>query len=276
MSVTTNPLAHSSDPYGEPLTITSVSTTPRATLNINGGATITYSPIATYTGPDSFTYTIADVHGGMATATVSVTVNPPLPTAVPDSVVTFQNASVWLDPTANDTDPNGAVLNVTSLGATAHGGAAVINNGQKVTYTPPSNYTGPDSFSYTVSDPFGSASSTISVTVKPGSNHPPVANADSILINKTIAPGQSYQPSKAFDPRSNDTDADSDVLTITAVTNGARGTVQNNGTSVAYLYNTTVSNALMDTDTFTYTIDDGHGATSTATVTVHINVQTTQ
>jgi CSLREA domain-containing protein len=64
----------------------------------------------------------------------------------------------------------------------------------------------------------------------------------------------------------NDTDPDSDALTITAVTQGANGTVGNNGTSVTY----TAAANFVGTDTFTYTIDDGHGHTDTATVTVTV------
>ncbi len=64
----------------------------------------------------------------------------------------------------------------------------------------------------------------------------------------------------------NDSDANSDPLTITSVTQGVHGSVTNNGTSVSY----TPAHDFFGTDTFTYTIDDGHSATDTATV--HVTV----
>jgi len=58
------------------------------------------------------------------------------------------------------------------------------------------------------------------------------------------------------------------TLTVTAVTQGSKGTVVNNGNgTVTYTAN---SNAL-GTDSFVYTISDGLGDTATATVTVSIN-----
>ena len=64
----------------------------------------------------------------------------------------------------------------------------------------------------------------------------------------------------------NDTDANGDTLTITAVTQGAHGSVANNGTSASYTPNANYFGA----DSFTYTIDDGNGGTDTATVSVTV------
>ena len=66
----------------------------------------------------------------------------------------------------------------------------------------------------------------------------------------------------------NDSDPDSDTLTITGVTNGALGTVAitGGGTNVTYTPNANANGS----DAFTYTISDGHGGTDTASVAVTI------
>lgn len=69
-----------------------------------------------------------------------------------------------------------------------------------------------------------------------------------------------------LDVLANDTDADGDTLIITAVTQGANGSVTNNGTSVSY----TPNPGFIGNDAFTYTIDDTNGGTDTATVNVTV------
>ncbi len=68
-----------------------------------------------------------------------------------------------------------------------------------------------------------------------------------------------------FSVLANDSDPDGDTLTITAVTNGLRGTVSTNGTTVTY----TPGPGYHGNDTFTYTINDGFGMSDTATVTIY-------
>lgn len=68
------------------------------------------------------------------------------------------------------------------------------------------------------------------------------------------------------DVLANDTDGNGDTLTVTGITQGAHGSVANNGTSVSY----TPDPNFFGSDSFTYTIDDGHGETDTATV--HVTV----
>ena len=69
----------------------------------------------------------------------------------------------------------------------------------------------------------------------------------------------------------NDTDADGDALTITSVTQGAHGSVVNNGANVTY----TPAPNFNGSDSFTYTIDDGHGGSATGQVTVTVQPPTT-
>jgi hypothetical protein len=78
-------LANDTDPDGDVLTITGVSTG----ANSNGTAsfnaqtnTVTFTPTSGYTGPASFTYAISDGRGGTASATANLNVNPASATIV--------------------------------------------------------------------------------------------------------------------------------------------------------------------------------------------------
>ncbi|MBY0514738.1 MAG: cadherin-like domain-containing protein, partial [Gemmataceae bacterium] len=86
---------------GGALTISGVTPAARGSVAVTGGGTgLTYTPAARYAGADSFTYTVRDVNGSTATATVQVTVSP-VATAydlvavgsVSDSRVTVYNAT---------------------------------------------------------------------------------------------------------------------------------------------------------------------------------------
>jgi hypothetical protein len=70
-----NVLANDTEPDGDTLNINSVTQGSNGTVSVNPDKTIHYSPALNFFGSDSFTYTIDDGHGGMATATVNVTVN---------------------------------------------------------------------------------------------------------------------------------------------------------------------------------------------------------
>src|SRR5262249_15371239 len=65
-----------SDPDGEPLTITSASGGVNGTASFSAQTnTATFTPNTGYTGPASFTYAISDGRGGIASASISLTVN---------------------------------------------------------------------------------------------------------------------------------------------------------------------------------------------------------
>jgi hypothetical protein len=104
----------------------------------------------------------------------------------------------------------------------------------------------------------GTATAQVSVTVIPGQNQPPVANADSA----STASGTAV----TIDVLANDTDANGDPLSVIGVTNGVRGTVANNGVNVTYTPNAGTSG----TDVFSYTVADGRGGTASGSVTVNV------
>ncbi len=72
---TINVLSNDTDAGNDTLTITAVSTSTDSTISISpGGGTLTYTPNTSYTGLDSFTYTISDGNGGTKTGTVNIEV----------------------------------------------------------------------------------------------------------------------------------------------------------------------------------------------------------
>jgi subtilisin family serine protease/methionine-rich copper-binding protein CopC len=75
-AVTVNVLANDADPDGDTLTVDSATQGAHGAVVINPDGTITYTPVADYFGPDSFTYTVRDGSGETDTATVSIDVKP--------------------------------------------------------------------------------------------------------------------------------------------------------------------------------------------------------
>jgi uncharacterized repeat protein (TIGR01451 family) len=250
-------LGNDTDPdAGDTLHTTAVSIPAHGTTTIEADGRVRYTPTMNYAGPDSFTYTVTDDHGGSRTATVTVTVANVAPTATDDNAATGEDADVTVPVLANDSDPNtGQTLAVTAV--TQGGDGTVTFTPTGVTYNPDAGFAGVDTFAYTVSDGNGGTdTATVTVTV----NGPPVASDDLVSTgyDVTTAP---------IDVRSNDSDPNAGQnLTITAVTQGGDGTVTFTPTGVTYNPNAGFSGA----DTFTYTVSDGNGGTDTATVTVTV------
>ncbi len=67
--------------------------------------------------------------------------------------------------TANDTDANGINVATVVLSGTTRGGTVVNNGNGTVSYTPPRNWRGTDTFTYTVNDTLGAISNTATVRV---------------------------------------------------------------------------------------------------------------
>ena len=255
-------LANDSDPDGDALTVTSVTSGSGGTTTLSAdGTTITFVPTPNTFGAASFTYAVSD--GTLTTpglVTVDVTHVNQAPVAVADTLTTLENVPGVIDVAANDSDVDGDTLSVIANTAPANG--TVVFAGTVATYTPTPNFNGSDAFSYTISDGNGgTASANVAITVT-HVNQAPVANAD-LLVTLENAPG-------SVDVLANDTDVDGDTLTITAVTQGASGAVTFAGPSVTY----TPALDFHGTDSFTYTVSDGNGGIATGTVGVtvtHVN-----
>ena len=88
--------------------------------------------------------------------------NPPV--AVDDSATTDQDTPVAVTVLANDSDPDGDALNITSFNGVDNG--TVVDNANVLTFTPNAGFTGVEAFTYTISDGNGGTdTATVTVTV---------------------------------------------------------------------------------------------------------------
>ena len=255
-AVTIAVLGNDSDPDEDTLTISSVTNPPNGSVTNHGGA-LTYTPDAGFAGTDVFDYTVSDGNGGSDTARVSVHVNKP-PVANDDSVSTNEDHAATFEVLANDSDADGDALRVASITQPIHGTASINSDGS-IAYTPHPNYSGRDSFNYTVSDGTDSDSASVIVTVV-NANDPPSAVNDSASTSKNAA--------VIIAVLANDSDADGDALRIDSISRPANGTaaIRADGT-IRYR----PKGGFTGNDSFTYTISDGRGGVSTATVTVAVS-----
>lgn len=250
-------LANDTDPDGDDLVLVSVSDAGGGVAVIESNK-IRYTPNADFFGTETLTYTLEDGNGASNTATLKITVNEinSVPTAQTDTVEVDEEGTVLINVLQNDTDENGDALTLVSV-TTPENGVTVIENNQ-VRYTPDYNFSGADTFTYTLSDGRGgTASGTVNVSVKP-TNDDPVARTDSASTPEDTA--------VLIDVLSNDTDIDGDTLTILSAGSVLHGTVAIEENKLRYTPNAN----FVGSDTISYTVSDGKGGTDTQTAQVNV------
>ncbi|WP_254127280.1 SdrD B-like domain-containing protein [Aquihabitans sp. G128] len=151
---------------GTGLTVAKVSSPAKGTLALDPDGGFSYTPTGDFVGDVTFTYRATATGGLTDVATVTLhVVGPDAPTAADDTGTTpFETALVVGAPgvLANDT---GAGRKVTANSQPGHGSATVAADGS-YTYTPVDGFSGADSFTYTLTDPFGrTKTATVRITV---------------------------------------------------------------------------------------------------------------
>ncbi len=254
-----NVLGNDSDVDGDALSIVSFTQPANGSVVQNPDGTFSYTPSGNFFGVDSFTYTITD--GEIQdTATVNVTINAAndAPDTVEDNITVEEDAFITFDVLANDSDVDGDTITVESFTLPTEG-TLVQNPDGTFTYTPAPDFNGSDSFTYTVTDGTVSRTENVNITVDP-ENDEPITLSDS---------GSTQEDnSLVIDVLANDSDPDGDALTVSAVTDGANGTVAiNPDGTVTYTPNADFHG----NDSFTYTASDGNGGNVVETVNVQVN-----
>jgi Ca2+-binding RTX toxin-like protein len=263
-------LANDTDANNDSLTITSVQNATNGTVSLNG-TNVTFTPKAGYTGPASFTYTISDGKGGTDTATVNLTITATTPVntapdAQDDSTNVAANTALVILPVtnllANDKDANGDTLTVTSVQNAVNGTVSLVDG--NVQFTPTAGYSGPASFTYTISDGKGGTdTATVNLTIAGSSTVNSAPDAKDDTITGTAGTQIKISPATLL---GNDVDANGDALQGVGLGDAVNGEVAYIDGNVVFLPTAGYTGPA----SFTYTITDGKGGYDTATVNLTI------
>ena len=211
-------LDNDSDAESHALSITAVFNVIGGSASIiNSGSAISVTPATNSSAPVSFSYSIADTYlaTAQANALISVnSVNDP-PTAVDDSFTINEDSSQTLEILANDLDIDGGVLSIASVNNVVGASVDISLDSTTVAVYPTLNSTSTITFDYTVEDGQGGSSvAGATVNIIP-INDAPVATDDVTITN--------LNQSILLQVLLNDTDIESDSLTITSITTPSGG-----------------------------------------------------
>lgn len=248
------------------------------------GTDIVYTPSSNFVGTDVFTYrrfgTATDACSaalsGTASVTVTVTNQPPV--AGPGAITTFACVTGTVTVANIASDPESGTLSATIAGAPSHGTAIVKSDGT-ISYSPTTNYTGNDAFTYTVTDPLGltSAAATVSITVSGAANPniAPVAvnDADNTLQEQPVYTNVLF----------NDSDPNNDALSVSITAAGLTAPLSGTISLMPNkLVKYTPNAGFTGTDTYQYQLSDTHPGcavsgplTAVATVTITVKAVST-
>jgi VCBS repeat-containing protein len=249
------------DTDGDALTYSATSQPTHGTLVFNANGTYSYTPAANFNGTDSFTYKVADGDGGVATATVTITVNPVNDAPVQVGTIGAQSgvdaAPFTLNVANRFSDVDGDTLTYSST--TLPTGLSIDANG---------NITGTLGSSASHGGPNGNGVYTITITANDGHG----GNVDQSFILTVVNPIPVTSNSAvtiAEDTPFNGTvtATDDDAVTFSVTSGPAHGTLVFNANGT---YTYTPAANFNGTDSFTYTVKDADNATAQATVTLTV------
>ena len=258
-------LLNDSDADGDALTATLSVGPIHGTVTVNDNGSFSYEHDGSETTNDSFSYSLNDGNGGVATGVVTINVTPvnDPPVATNDAYAVDEGELLEVvapGVRANDVDADGDALTVSLVEGPQHGTLTLNPNGS-FAYAHDGGESTTDSFRYSLSD--GTAASTANVSINiGGTNDAPIAIDDAY----SVAEGATLNI-PAAGVLTNDSDADGDSLSVSLSVAPRNGTVTlNSDGSFAYTHDGSETSS----DSFRYAASDGL-LTSSATVSISID-----
>lgn len=260
-------LANDRDPEGDTLSILRLGDPTNGTVRIVGDQ-IRFT--ASGEGEGGFSYVVSDGRGGEDSATVSVAITgtdpeEPIPAenarpdARDDSRRMSEDGSLRVAALDNDVDADGDALSITAVGEAGRG-TATLNADGTISYVPNANFSGTDSFTYTISDGNGGTDTArVNVTVD-AVNDAPVASNDG---GYSVETGHVLTIDIA-DLLANDRDVDGDALTVLRLSNAANGSAEIVGNQIRFTASGEGDGG------FSYVVSDGRGGEDSARVSVNV------
>jgi len=219
-------------------------------------ATLIYAPHPDYnTGSGSFNLTMVTTDGvaSAVSGTVAITVTPVADVAV-TTLSTNEDAATTASVTTGFENP-GAV--VTSVTQPPLGQGTVTSTATGVTYTPPLNFSGTTSFTYTVTSGGVTETGTVTVTVLPVNDAP-------VGANSTISTSEDTPKAGLLSA----SDVDGGPLTYSLVGTPLNGVVTLDASTGVYLF--TPNANFNGPGSFSWKANDGAADSPTYTVTIDV------
>ncbi len=178
---------------------------------------------------------------------------------IADAISTNVNEDTNLDITLSGSDPEGSNLTYNVVSSPANGTWTTNGALPNLTYMPNTNFYGLDSFTYTVNDGvYDSVPATVSITVHPIGDDPPVADNLAVLVYE----GYSIKITLSG------TDPDGVTNLTYTVFDPSHGELSGIAPDLTY----TPDAGYLGDDSFTYTVNDGDFDSEEATVSIMVSL----
>ena len=242
------------DRDGNDLTYSLVTSPSNGSISLSGSMAI-YTPDSDYIGSDSFSYKANDGISDSNTAVVSIFVESvnDAPVASDITVELEENITTNIILTANDTEGDELTYSI----ATGPTFGSITLTETTATYTPETNYSGSDSFTFIANDGTSdSNSATVSLMVTTVANNSPEA-----MDITTSTPED-----MAIEINLDAADSDGNDLTYSLVSSPSNGSISLSSSMAIY----TPDSDYIGNDSFSYKANDGISDSNTAIVSIFV------